>query len=185
MTEQVVRVDAADERSSEAVASLPGSESSARSHMSPAREPGDLGGASPLVVGGRQAREGGEPQAVGVHAPKPQASEESDAGIVPKKSAKTWVTPVESMEGRAAAEGKLAQRNVLRTQRRQSTPTHLERVGERARKKTGEKFTNLLSHVRVPLLTKKSERWVVSGEELVEHCCFEIVQCIHGAVLME
>src|SRR5262245_28456349 len=109
MAESAVRVDAAGERSSEAVASLPRSESSARSHMSPAREPGDLGGASPPVVGGRQAREGDEPQAVGVRAPKLHASEESDAGMVPEKSTKARVMPVESMEGRAAAKGKLVQ----------------------------------------------------------------------------
>lgn len=157
-TEQVARVDIAADDSSEAAVSLPGSESSARLQTLPAREPGDLGGASPPVVGGRQAREGGEPQAVGVRAPKPQAFEESDAGMVPEKSAKTRVTPVESMEGRAAAEGKLAQRNAFRTQRRQDAPTHLERVGERARKKTGEKFTNLLSHIRVPLLKEAYER---------------------------
>jgi group II intron reverse transcriptase/maturase len=62
------------------------------------------------------------------------------------------------MEGRGAAKGKLAQRNAFRTQRRQDAPTYLERVGERARKKTEEKFTNLLSHVRVPLLKEAYER---------------------------
>src|SRR5687768_9586081 len=72
---------------------LPGSSSSARSHQPLARKPGDLGGASPPVVGGRQPREGDEPQAA------ERASEKSDAVVVPKKSAKTWVTPVESMEG--------------------------------------------------------------------------------------
>ena len=151
-TDQVECVDAATERSSRVGVSLPGSESSARHHRSPAREPGDLGGCSPHVVGGSKAREGDEPQAVGVRAPKPQASEESGAGMVPRKSAKTRVTPVESMEGRAAAKGKLAQRNAFRTQRRQDAPTALERVGERAREKKDETFTNLLSPIKVPLL---------------------------------
>lgn len=157
-TEQVECVDAAAERSSVAEGSLPGSESSARHHTSPAREPGDLGGCSPHVVGGSKAREGDEPQAVGAEAPKPQAFEESGAGIVPKKSAKTRVTPVESMEGRAAAKGKLAQRNAIRTQRREVAPTALERVGERAREKKEERFTNLLSHIKVPLLREAYER---------------------------
>ena len=68
---------------------------------SPAREPGDLGGASPpMAVAGNRGK--AEPQSAG------QAVEESDAVVVPKKSAKTWVTPVESMEGRAAAKGKSA-----------------------------------------------------------------------------
>lgn len=110
------------------------------------------------MVGGRQAREGDEPQAVGARAPKPQASEESDALVVPEKSANARVTPAEPMEGRSAAEGKLAQRNAFRTQRREDALTHLERVGERARKKTGEKFTNLLSHVKVPLLKEAYAR---------------------------
>ena len=54
------------------------------------------------MVGDRQLREGQQSR-------NPQASpEESDAGMVPKKPAKTRVTPVESVEGRAAAEGKSA-----------------------------------------------------------------------------
>jgi hypothetical protein len=36
-----------------------------------------------------------------------RGSEESDEGMVPRKSAKTRVTPVESMEGRPEAEGNL------------------------------------------------------------------------------
>jgi hypothetical protein len=103
---------------------LPESKNSARSQMSSAREPGDLGGASPLdMVGGRQLREGG------IHKPRPQAPEESDARVVPKKSPKTRVTPVEAMEGRGAAQGKLAPRNARRTQGRESAATDLERVG--------------------------------------------------------
>jgi hypothetical protein len=58
--------------------------------------------ASPLMVGSRQPREGEELQAAG------QAVEESDEGIVPRKVAKTWVTPVESAEGRPEAKGKFA-----------------------------------------------------------------------------
>ena len=129
-----------------------GSESSARQHMPGAREPGGLGGASPPVVGGRQAREGDEPQAVGAHAPKPYAFEESDALIVPEKSANSRVTPEESMEGRGAANGKLAQRNAFRAQDREDALTHLERVGQRATEVKGERFSNLLSHIKVPLL---------------------------------
>src|SRR5687767_6955636 len=85
-TEQVVRVETTAERSSEAVASLPGSKSTARFHMLPAREPGDLEDASPPVVGGRPAREGRRPYAAGAQAPKPHPFEESDAGMVPEKS---------------------------------------------------------------------------------------------------
>ncbi len=64
-----------------------------------------------------------------------QSPEESDALVVPtcEKSTKTWVTPVESMEGRGAANGKPPPRNALRAQDRTSALTKLERVGQRAK----------------------------------------------------
>jgi len=124
----------------------PGSESSASTHMPGARKSGDLTGAAPSLVGGRQPREGEQPQAEG------NAGEESDAPVVPEKQANSEVTPEESVEGRGAANGKLGERNTLRAQDGQGVHTHLERVGERARQKKGEKFDNLLSHIKVPLL---------------------------------
>jgi RNA-directed DNA polymerase len=111
-----------------------------------AREPGDLDVASSPMVGEKQPQEGDEPQAA------VQNVEESDAGNVPKKSTKTWVTPVEPAEGRAAAEGKSAARNARSTQREESAPTTLQRIGQRAKEKPKEKWTNLLSHMRLPLL---------------------------------
>jgi len=120
--------------------------------MIPAREPGDLGGASPGVVSGRQLGEGDEPQSP-VH-----FSEKSDASIVPKKSAKTWVTPVESMEGKVAAKGKSAARNALSAQDEESALTFLQRIGQRAKEKPEEQLTNLLSHIKVPLLKEAYQR---------------------------
>lgn len=150
-----------------------GSEISARLHMPYARESGDLAGASPHVVGGRQSREGDEPQAVA------HASEESRALVVPEKPANSEVTPEESVEGRGAANGKRAERNTLRAQDRQSVHTHLLRVGERAKANKQEQFTNLLSHIKLPLLReayhrlKKNaaagvdgETWAGYGEDL-------------------
>lgn len=138
-----------------------------------AREPGDLAGASPRVDADRQSREGDEPQAV------VNASEESRALVVPKKSANSEVTPEESVEGRGAANGKLAERNMHRAQDRQSVITHLQRVGERAKEKKQEQFVNLLSYIKVPLLReayyrlKKNaaagvdgETWAQYGEQL-------------------
>jgi RNA-directed DNA polymerase len=87
-----------------------------------------------------------------------RASEEADVGVVPKKSAKMWVTPFEPMEGRPAAKGKSAARNALRAQDRVSALTALQRIGSKARKKDKEKFTNLLSHIRVPLLREAYHR---------------------------
>lgn len=125
---------------------LPGSKRSASSHMPQAREPGDLESASPSMVDDRQPREGMEPYAV------EQAFEESDAGVVPRKSAKTWVTPVESMEGRPKAEGRSAHRNAHRAQDRGRALTHVERIGQRAKETRREQFTNLLTALKVPLL---------------------------------
>ena len=89
--------------------------------------------------------------------PRRQASKESDASMVPKKSGNLWVTPRDPMEGRGAAKGKLAQRNVHRTQGRASTPTNLARVGHKAQQEKGAQFNNLLCHIKVPLLKQAYE----------------------------
>lgn len=130
----------------------PGTENSARSQLTPARKPGDLEGALPSVVDGRQSREGHEPKA------GQYAFEESDEAVVPGKSAKTRVTPVESMEGRAEAEGKSAARNALPAQDGSGALTFLQRIGQRARERKEEKFTTLLSHLKVPLLKEAFAR---------------------------
>jgi len=99
------------------------------------------------MVSSRHGREGEG------HNPR-QSSEESDALVVPtcEKSAKPRVTPGESMEGRSAANGKPARRDAFRAQDRQDALTFLERVGQRAKERKGEQFSNLLSHIKVPLL---------------------------------
>jgi group II intron reverse transcriptase/maturase len=56
------------------------------------------------------------------------------------------------MEGRDAAEGKSAQRPVPRAQDRSQVLMILERIGERAAENKQERFVNLLSHIKVPLL---------------------------------
>jgi group II intron reverse transcriptase/maturase len=86
------------------------------------------------------------------------ALEESGAPIVPEKSGNSRVMPEEPMEGRGAAEGKLAERNAFRPQSRQDALTTLERVGQRAKEKKGERFTTLLSHIKVSLLKEAYER---------------------------
>lgn len=165
---------AATANRSKAPALLPRSEkNSACPHTSSAREPGDLGSASSPVVGERQPRKGDTPQ------PVVESTEESDACVVPEKSPNTWVTPVEEMEGRHAAKGKPAERNALRAQDREGALTDLARVGERAARNKGERFVNLLSHVRVPLLKEAylrlrknaaagvdGETWRSYGEQL-------------------
>src|SRR5262245_16637939 len=115
-----------------------GSEEFGTLRKSPAREPGDLGGAPSSVVDDRQLREGEDPQVA------ERAAEESDAGVVPKKLTKTRVTPVEAVEGRAAAKGKSAARNAPPAQDGIGAPTLLQRIGERAKRKPKEKWTNLL-----------------------------------------
>jgi RNA-directed DNA polymerase len=125
----------------------PGSKEFGTLRELPARDPGDLQEASPSVVGGRQSREGDEPQAVTV------ILEESDAGIVPVRPTKTVVTPVESAEGKAAAEGKSVARNAPPAQDGSGALTSMQRIGRRAQNKPKEKWTNLLGHIKVPLLT--------------------------------
>jgi RNA-directed DNA polymerase len=105
-----------------------------------------------VTVRDKHPREGEEPQSVEHH------SEESDAGMVPKKSAKTRVTPDESMEGRPAAEGKSALRNAPRAQDREGALTQVERIGQRAKEQKGERFENLLSAIKAPLLKEAYQR---------------------------
>jgi len=112
------------------------------------RKLGGLEGASPSMVDGRQLWESDKRQATAV------AFEKSDEAIVPGKSTKTWVTPVEWMEGRAEATGISAARNAPPTQSGNSAPTDLRRIGQRARRKPKEKWNNLLSQIRVPLLVE-------------------------------
>jgi group II intron reverse transcriptase/maturase len=104
------------------------------------------------VVDDRQLREGQEPQAAA------KADEESDEGVVPKKSTKTWVTPVEPMEGRPEAKGKSAARNASPTQRGSDATTSLQRIGQRAKEKPKEKWTTLLSHVTGAVLKEAFRR---------------------------
>lgn len=72
--------------------------------------------------------------------------------IVPKKPANSEVTPEELVEGRDTANGKSTEGNAHRAQDRERVHTQLAWIGERARQKTEERFDNLLSHVKVPLL---------------------------------
>ena len=135
----------------EAVPIPAGSKSSARAYMPHARKPGDLAARPPQ---GGHRREGQKPQSAGV------SDEESDAPIVPtcKKSAKTRVTPVESMEGRGAAKGKPGAAGASPTQSGIDVYVHLRRVGERAKAHKEEPFNNLFSHLTVPLLREAYQR---------------------------
>jgi group II intron reverse transcriptase/maturase len=62
------------------------------------------------------------------------------------------------MEERGAAKGKLASRNAHRTQGRESAVTSLERVGRKATKDKDTKFSNLMCHIKAPLLEKAYQR---------------------------
>lgn len=129
-----------------------GSETSASQHMPFAREPGDLERASSAMVSDRQTREGDEPQS-GEH-----ALEGSDSLVVPEKSGNSRVTPEDSMEERSGTNGKPAGWNAFWAQDRKNALTHLARVGAKARKDKGEKFNNLLSHIKAPLLEEAYRR---------------------------
>lgn len=137
---------------SEDMTIFPGSTSSARIHRPSARESGDLADASSRVVRERQLREGDKPQAV-VH-----VDEESRVFVVPEKPANSEVTPEESVEGRDTANGKSTEGNTHRTQYRDNVLTKLEWIGKVARQKKEERFNNLLSHIKVPLLREAYSR---------------------------
>ena len=117
-----------------------------------AREPGDLDVALPTMVSGEPAQEGDKPQAEAI------IVEKSDEVVVPEKLAKTRVTPVESVEGRTEAKGKSAAENASSTQRETEALSFLQRIGERAKQRPKDKWTNLLSHIRVPLLAEAYQR---------------------------
>lgn len=156
-----------------AAAFPPGSRSSARAHMPHAREPGDLEGWSPQQLGGTKAREGDS------RTPMPQASEESDVFIVAKKSGNSRVTPEDSMERRDTAdEESHSTRHAPDTAPDQRAHV-IERIGQRAQKGPREKFNNLLSHIKAPLLAEAYQRlrtdaapgidqetWQTYGEDL-------------------
>ena len=98
------------------------------------------------MVSGKPPREGASRK------PWREGAEKSDEVVVPEKSAKTWVMPVESMEGRTEAKGKSARGAASSTLGETDALSFLSRMGERAKQKPTDKWTNLLSHVKVPLL---------------------------------
>ncbi len=104
----------------------PGVQGAWRAQKSSDRKLGDLEGASPPVVGGRQSREGDKRQAVTM------TFEKSDEAVVPEKSAKMRLTPFESMEERADAKGNSAARNARSTQCELRGPTQTQRMRQGA-----------------------------------------------------
>jgi group II intron reverse transcriptase/maturase len=72
----------------------------------------------------------------------------SDNSVVPAKSPNKAEGPAaEATEGRELAKGNSPERNALRTQSRDSTPSALERVRQAARKDRKQRFTALLHHI--------------------------------------
>jgi RNA-directed DNA polymerase len=72
----------------------------------------------------------------------------SDSSVVPTKSPNKAAEPAaEAMEGSGLAKGNSPERNALRTQRRDSAPSALERVRQAARRDRKQRFTALLHYV--------------------------------------
>ena len=81
--------------------------------------------------------------------------EKSDSPIVPRKSSnKADNNAAEAMEGRGSAKGNTDEADTLRTQKRDSVPSGLERVREAARSNRELRFTTLLHHVTTELLRR-------------------------------
>lgn len=104
------------------------------------------------MVGGEQAREGDEPQSVGAWCSEAESFREvgrahgtEEVGEVAGNARRVdGGTGCGQEEVRSAAHD--------RTQGRQAVRALLKRIGERARKEKKERFTNLLSHIKAPLL---------------------------------
>ena len=125
---------------------LPGSKSSARSesHSSGSWE---ISKVPRRPQDGRQPWERDERYATAV------AFEKSDEAIVPRKSAKTLVTLVESMEGRAEAAGKLAVGNAHSTQSETMRAHAIWRVGRTSAQAAGRSLPrggNPVREIRPP-----------------------------------
>ncbi len=72
----------------------------------------------------------------------------SDRPTVPGKLPnKAPERAAEAVEGKGLAKGNSPERNVLRTQSRESAPSELERVRQAARRDRKQRFTTLLHHV--------------------------------------
>jgi RNA-directed DNA polymerase len=72
----------------------------------------------------------------------------SDTAVVPEKSRNAAdASTADAVEGRAVAKGNSPERNVLRTQSREGTPSALERVRQAAQRDRKQRFTALLHHV--------------------------------------
>jgi len=104
------------------------------------------------MVDSRQAREGDEPQAVGAW-----CSEARDLRGVGRARSTDEVDEVvgnarRADGGKELGQGKIRPTLHVRAQDRDDVTGLLERIGERAREKKQEQFTNLLSHIKVPLL---------------------------------
>ena len=139
-------------KSSEAAVSLSGSETLARQHQSPAWKPGDLEGACVPVVGRRQAREDDESQSVGAW-----CSEAGNLRGVGRVHCTEEVGEVVGNARRVDGGKARGQREIrptahVRAQDREDVSALLGRIGERAKQQKGEPFTNLLSHIKLPLL---------------------------------
>jgi RNA-directed DNA polymerase len=78
----------------------------------------------------------------------------SDGGVVPRKSPNNGRRPAEAMEGRPSTEGNSVQTATSPTQCGTDVSSGLQRVRAVARRDKKVRFTALLHHVDVPLLTQ-------------------------------
>ena len=111
-------------------------------------------------------------------------SRNSDSPVVPMRCSNNAGQPAaEGAEGRGLTEGNLPQQNALRTQRRESAPSALERVRQAAARDRKMRFTALLHHIYDPETLRTAyfnlkrdaaagvdgERWRHYGERLAEN----------------
>ncbi len=104
------------------------------------------------MVGCRQAREDDESQSVGAWC----SEAASLRGVGRARSTGEVGEDVGNARrvdgGKVLGQGKIRPTAHVRAQDRDDVSALLDRIGERAKKEKGEQFTNLLSHIKVPLL---------------------------------
>lgn len=145
-------VGAAVDDARETAASPRGPRPRHANQVSSARKPGEPGGSATPVVGVGQAREGDEPQSVGAWCSEAESHQEVGRAHGTQEVGEVAGNARRVDGGTERGEEEIRQAADGRAQDRETVRAVLKRIGERAEKEKKERLTNLLSHIKVPLL---------------------------------
>lgn len=105
-----------------------------------------------------QAREGDEPQSVGAWCSEAESFREVGRAHCTEEVGEVVGNARRANGGTGRGQEEIRPATHDRTQGRETVQALLARIGERARKEKKERFTNLLSHIKVPLLKEAYQR---------------------------